>query len=75
MPHDELVEDFRRARGEHDDARAVDLGVIAGLVMYGWVFGHSASYHPDPAERDWARHELDWWVPRARRALETWSPA
>ena len=72
--HDELVEDFRRARGERDDPRAVDLGVIAGLVMYGWVFGHSAAYHPDPAERDWAREELDWWVPRARRALETWSP-
>jgi hypothetical protein len=72
--HDELVEDFRRARGERDDPRAVDLGVIAGLVMYGWVFGHSAAYHPDPAEREWARHELGWWVPRARRALETWSP-
>ena len=56
--HDELVEDFRRARGEHDDPRAVELGVIAGLVMYGWVFGHSAAYHPDPAERDWARREL-----------------
>ena len=70
--HDELVEDFRRARGEHDDPRAVELGVIAGLVMYGWVFGHSAAYHPDPAERTWAREELDWWIPRARRALEAW---
>jgi hypothetical protein len=72
--HDELVEDFRRTRGERDDPRAVDLGVIAGLLMYGWVFGHSAAYHPDPAEREWARHELGWWIPRARRALETWSP-
>ena len=72
--HDELVDDFRRARGEQDDPRAVELGVIAGLVMYGWVFGHSAAYHPDPAEREWARQELAWWVPRARRALETWSP-
>jgi hypothetical protein len=72
--HDELVEDFRRARGDRDDPRAVELGVIAGLVMYGWVFGHSAAYHPDPAERDWGRDELAWWVPRARRALETWSP-
>jgi Phosphotransferase enzyme family len=72
--HDELVEDFRRARGESDDPRAVDLGVIGGLVMYGWIFGHSAAYHPDPAEREWARDELRWWVPRARQALETWSP-
>jgi hypothetical protein len=73
--HDELVEDFRRARGERDDPYAVGLGVVAGLLMYGWVFGHSAIYHPDPAERHWARHELDWWIPRARQALETWSPA
>ena len=72
--HDELVEDYRRARGEHDDPRAVELGVIAGLVMYGWVFGHSAVRHPDPAERSWARGELAWWVPRARRALGIWSP-
>jgi hypothetical protein len=72
--HDELIEDFRLARGERDDPRALELGVIAGLVMYGWVFGHSAAYHPDAAERDWARGELGWWVPRARRALETWSP-
>jgi hypothetical protein len=68
--HDELVEDFRRARGERDDPEAVDLGVIAGLVMYGWVFGHSAAYHPDPLEREWARNELAWWVPRARQGLE-----
>jgi len=72
--HDELVEDFRRARGENDDPRALELGVIGGLIMYGWVFGHSAAWHPDPAEREWARGELGWWIPRARRALETWSP-
>jgi hypothetical protein len=72
--HDELEADFRRARGDKDDARATDLGVLAGLVMYGWVFGHSAAWHPDPAEREWARGELGWWIPRARRALETWSP-
>ena len=51
------------------------LGIIAGLVMYGWILGHSAVIHPDPAERTWARDELAWWVPRARRALEAWSPA
>ena len=63
--------------GEEVDAvaLAVGLGMIAGLVMYGWILGHSAVIHPDPAERGWAREELGWWVPRARRALETWSPA
>jgi hypothetical protein len=42
--------------------------------MYGWILGHSAVIHPDPAERTWAHAELDWWVPRARHALDTWSP-
>jgi hypothetical protein len=72
--HDQLWEDFRAARGDRDDPLAIELGMIAGLVMYGWILGHSAVIHPDPAERTWARAELDWWVPHARRALETWSP-
>jgi hypothetical protein len=42
--------------------------------MYGWVIGHSAVVHPDPAERAWAREELAFWVPRARRGLELLSP-
>jgi hypothetical protein len=70
--HDEVVEDFRRAMGERDDPRALDLGMIAGLVMYGWIFGHSAVVHTDPGEREWARSELAWWVPRVRRALDNW---
>jgi hypothetical protein len=68
--HDELVEDFRRVRGEHDDPRANELIGLVGLLMYGWVFGHSAAYHPDPTEREWAGEELAWWVPQARRGLE-----
>ena len=72
--HDDLWEDFRAVRRERDDPLAVELGMIAGLVMYGWILGHSAVVHPDPAERTWAREELEWWVPRARHALETSSP-
>ena len=52
---DELVEDFRALR---DDPVALDLGLLGGLVMYGWILGHSAVVHPDPAERAWAREEL-----------------
>ena len=72
--HDAVVEDFRRARGERDDPQAVDLLGLLGLLMYGWIFGLCAVIHTDPAERRWAREELSWWVPRARRSLETWSP-
>jgi hypothetical protein len=70
--HDEVVEDFRRALGERDDPVALELGLISGLVQYGWIFGHSAVVHTDPTEREWARTELNWWVPRVRHALEQW---
>ncbi len=68
--HDEIEADFRAAEGERVADHAHELGMLAGLVQYGWIFGHSALIHPDPAERAWAREELGWWVPRTRRALE-----
>lgn len=70
---DDIVRDFQRVRGAEDDPEALEVGLICGMVMYGWIMGHSAVIHPDPAEREWARDELAWWVPRARRALEAWS--
>jgi aminoglycoside phosphotransferase (APT) family kinase protein len=70
--HDEVVADFRDALGDRDDPVALELGLISGLVQYGWIFGHSAVVHTDPAEREWARQELEWWVPRVRHALEQW---
>jgi hypothetical protein len=68
--HDELLDDFLAAEGGTVGERDLDLGLIAGLQLYGWIFGHSAVIHPDPAERAWAREELGWWVPRVRAALE-----
>jgi hypothetical protein len=44
--------------------------MLSGLVQYGWRIAHSARVHPDPAETDWGRRELDWWVPRLRTALD-----
>jgi hypothetical protein len=67
---DEVVEDFLAAEDGAVGAEALDLGLISGLVQYGWIFGHSAVVHPDPAERAWARDELAWWVPRVRAAME-----
>jgi hypothetical protein len=72
--HDQVVEDFRRARGDNDDPQAVDLLGLLGLLMYGWIFGICAVIHTDPTERTWARQELAWWVPRARHSLDHWSP-
>lgn len=73
--HDQIVEDFRRARGDADDPEALALGLFCGLVQYGWILGLAARIHTEPAERAWARSELDWWVPRARKCLEgVWAP-
>jgi thiamine kinase-like enzyme len=68
--HDELEADHRAAEGDLLEPREVELGLLTGLVQYGWIFGHSLRIHPDPQEQAWARAELDWWVPRTRRALE-----
>ena len=67
--HDEIEADYRAAE-DVLDAREAELGMLTGLVQYGWIFGHSLRVYPDPAETAWARAELDWWVPRTRRALE-----
>ncbi len=67
---DQIVDDFRRIRGDADDPLANELLGVIGLVEYGWILGHSAVVHPDPAERAWAREELEWWAPLARRGLE-----
>jgi Ser/Thr protein kinase RdoA (MazF antagonist) len=68
--HDEITADFRAAAGDRVGDEDLALGLISGLVMYGWVFGHSALVHPDPAERDWAEAELAWWLPRVAEALD-----
>jgi thiamine kinase-like enzyme len=68
--HDEVEADYRDLMGDRLDRREFELGMLSGLVQYGWIFGHSLRVHPDPAEQGWARAELDWWVPRTRRALE-----
>jgi hypothetical protein len=68
--HDQIEADYRAAEGERLVPREVELGMLTGLVQYGWIFGHSLRVHPDPVEHAWARAELDWWIPRTRRALE-----
>jgi len=70
---DELEADHRAAHGDALADQEVELGLVSGLVQYGWLLAHSARVHPDPAETAWGREELGWWVPRVRRALEATS--
>jgi hypothetical protein len=67
---DEIEADHRAAQGERLADDELELGLVSGLVQYGWLLAHSARVHPDPAETAWGRAELAWWVPRVRRALE-----
>ena len=68
--HDEIEADHRAAQGDYLVDGELELGMLSGLVQYGWRIAHSARVHPDPAETAWGRGELEWWVPRVRRALE-----
>ena len=68
--HDEIEADHRAVQGDHLVADELELGMVSGLVQYGWRIAHSARVHPDPAETAWGRGELAWWVPRVRSALE-----
>ena len=73
--HDEIEADHRQAQGEALVDAELELGMISGLVQYGWRIAHSARIHPDPAEAAWGRAELEWWVPRVRAALDSGSLA
>jgi hypothetical protein len=68
--HDELEADHRAAHEDSLTDDEVELGMLSGLVQYGWLLAHSARVHPNPAETAWGREELAWWIPRVRRALE-----
>jgi hypothetical protein len=67
--HDQVEADHRAAQGDDLTDEEVELGMLSGLVQYGWRIAHSARVHPDPAETEWGRTELAWWVPRVRAAL------
>jgi hypothetical protein len=68
--HDEIESDYREAQGDGFIDAEHELGMLSGLVQYGWRIAHSARVHPDPAEAQWGQAELAWWEPRVRRALE-----
>ena len=67
--HDETEADYRSTQPDLAEAE-VELGMLSGLVQYGWRIAHSARVHPDPQETTWGRDQLAWWIPRVRTALE-----
>jgi thiamine kinase-like enzyme len=67
---EELMDAYRRAAGPAYDDRSMRLALLSGLMWLGWNKALDAAEHPDPATRARERDDLDWWVRRARDALE-----
>jgi hypothetical protein len=70
VPREQIIDMAMAAEGDLLDRRGLALGAVAGLCTYGWLLGHSAVVHPDPAERAWAQGELAFWTPLAREGIE-----
>jgi hypothetical protein len=70
LTREEVVAQALAAEGALLDRRGLALGAVAGLCLYGWLLGHSAVVHPDPAEQAWAQDELAFWTPLARAGIE-----
>ena len=68
---EDLIAAYRDAAGPAYDERAMRLSLLAGLMWLGWNKALDAVEHPDPQIRARERADLDWWVDRARDALET----
>lgn len=72
---DELLEIFRSAEGPRFDAIGLDLALLGVVAQLGHYTAFDIVEHRRPAARDEARADLAWWVARARRGLEHWSPS
>lgn len=71
---EEVIDDFRVISGDRFDPRALEIALIGGMASLGWNKALDIVENPDPAIRTQERADLDWWIARVRRALETWSP-
>ena len=70
VSRDEIIAEALNAERGLLDRRGLALGAVAGLCTFGWLLGHSAVVHPDPAERVWAQDELAFWTPFVREGIE-----
>ena len=53
------------------DERSMRLCLLAGLLWLGWNKALDAAEHSDPAKRERERADLEWWVRKARKTLES----
>jgi hypothetical protein len=77
LEREELLSAYEHAAGPAHDAASMHAALLAGLTWLGWNKALDAAEHPDPAKREREAADLEWWVERARAALEqgvvTWT--
>ena len=77
LEREEVLAAYERAAGPAADASSMSAALLAGLLWLGWNKALDAAEHPDEAIRAREAADLDWWVGRARAALDegvvTWS--
>jgi thiamine kinase-like enzyme len=70
LGREELIAAYRRHAGPAYDERSMALSLLSALLWLGWNKALDAVEHPDLLIRARERADLDWWVARARSALE-----
>jgi hypothetical protein len=71
LPREALLQEIRAACGADHDETVLRAALFYGLGERGWNKALDAAEHPDLTTRASQRAELDWWVARAREALES----
>lgn len=68
---DGLLALYGEAAGASYDDVAMQLALLSGLVWLGWNKAHDVVEGRDPVVRTRERADLEWWVRRASRTLES----
>ncbi len=68
---DECIRIYRRAAGPAYDEGSMQLALLSALCWLGWNKALDIVESHDAAVRDRERASLDWWVKKARTALES----
>jgi hypothetical protein len=71
LSREDVIEAYRQAAGPAYDDLCMTVSLLSAVLWLGWNKALDAVEHPDPQVRARERADLDWWVDRARDALET----
>ena len=70
LEREEVLAHYERVAGPASDPPSTGAALLAGLLWLGWNKALDAAEHPDEGTRAREAADLDWWVQRAREALD-----